>query len=84
MRRNDWLSGLAVCVTDEPEPAQTSTEKSSVPKHLTFTDNGDGTATISGKPKTAGTYHLTIKATFGTGANKYVVTQAFTLTVDSS
>jgi hypothetical protein len=84
LRRNGWPSSLSGVVTDEPEPAQTSTEKSSVPKHLNFTDNGDGTATICGKPKTAGTYHLTIKATFGTGANKYVVTQAFTLTVDSS
>ena len=27
--------------------------------------------------------HLTIKATFGSGTTKYVVSQAFTLTVDS-
>ncbi|MGO9342700.1 MAG: choice-of-anchor Q domain-containing protein, partial [Acidimicrobiales bacterium] len=64
-------------------PVPTITEKGALPQKLTFTDNGDGTATISGKPKTSGTYHLTIKATFGTGPTKYVVKQAFTLTVDS-
>lgn len=54
-----------------------------MPKHLTFTNNGNGTATISGTPKKAGVTHLTIKAVFGTGSNKYIVSQAFTLTVDS-
>jgi hypothetical protein len=36
-----------------------------VPKHLTFTHNGDGTVTIFGKPKTTGVYRPTIKATSG-------------------
>lgn len=51
---------------------------------LTFPNNANGTAALAGKPKTAGTYHMTIKAVFGSGANKYVVIQSFTLTVDSS
>lgn len=62
-------------------PVPKITEKGTLPNHLTFTNNGNGTATISGKPKTSGTYHLTIKATFGSGASKLVVKQAFTLTV---
>jgi hypothetical protein len=33
---------------------------------------------MSGTPTKAGVTHLTIKATFGSGSNKYVVLQAFT------
>ncbi len=47
-------------------PVVTITEKGLLPKKLIFTINGDGTATISGKPKAKGVYRLTIKATFGT------------------
>ena len=71
-------------VTTTGNPVPSITEKGTLPRKLTLTNNGDGTATISGKPKTVGVYHLTIKATFGSGFNKYVVSQAFTLTVDSS
>jgi hypothetical protein len=42
---------------------------------------GTGTASISGTPTTKGTYHITIKATFGKGKTKDVVTQAFRLKV---
>jgi hypothetical protein len=70
-------------VSTSGTPVPTISEKGTLPKKLTFTDNGDGTATISGKPKTPGVYHLTITATFGKGSNKYVVSQAFTLTVNS-
>jgi PKD repeat protein len=44
---------------------------------LTFTNNGNGTATLSGTPATAGTYALTITARNSVGS----VTQTFTLTV---
>lgn len=70
-------------VTTSGSPMPKITEKGALPKRLTFTDNADGTATISGKTKMTGVYHLTITATFGKSTNKYVVSQAFTLTVDS-
>ncbi len=44
---------------------------------LTYTNNGNGTATLSGTPATAGTYSLTITARNSVGS----VTQTFTLTV---
>ncbi|HEY7947026.1 MAG TPA: G1 family glutamic endopeptidase, partial [Acidimicrobiales bacterium] len=52
-----------------------------LPKHVALVNHGDGTATISGTPTKAGTSHISIKATFGKGKTKTVVTQAFTLTV---
>ena len=55
-----------------------------LPKHLSLVDNGDGTATISGKAVETGTYHLSIMATFGAGKTRSVVTQKFTLTVGSA
>ena len=50
---------------------------------MTFTDNGDGTATLAGTPAagTNGIYHFTINATNGVSPD---ATQAFTLTVDVS
>ena len=47
---------------------------------MTFVDNGNGTATLSGTPaaSTAGTYPLTITAANGVAPN---ATQSFTLTV---
>ncbi len=44
---------------------------------LTYTNNGNGTATLSGTPRTAGTYTLTITAKNAVGT----ATQTFTLTV---
>jgi PKD repeat protein len=44
---------------------------------LTYTNNGNGTATLTGTPKTAGTYVLTITAKNAIGST----TQTFTLTV---
>jgi predicted outer membrane repeat protein len=76
-------STFSFAVTTTGNPVPTITEKGALPKKLTFTNNDNGTATISGKPKTMGVYHLTITATFWKGTNKYVVSQAFTLTVDS-
>jgi predicted outer membrane repeat protein len=77
-------STFSFAVTTTGNPVPTVTEKGALPKKLTFTDNGNGTATITGKPKMTGVYHLTIVATFGKGTNKYVVSQAFTLTINSA
>ena len=58
----------------------TLTVTGALPTGVTFTDNGDRTATLAGTPAagTAGTYPLTFSATSGTATP---VTQAFTLTV---
>ena len=59
-------------------PATTVTEAGSLPSGVTFTDNGDGTATLSGTPAagTGGSYPLTLTATDTVGHTD----QAFTLT----
>jgi hypothetical protein len=52
-----------------------------LPAGLTFTDNGNGTATLSGTPVAAdqaGTYNVTLTASNGISPN---ATQSFTLTV---
>jgi hypothetical protein len=62
-------------------PGRTITELGTLPDGLSFADNSDGTATISGKPDagTANTYPITVKATNGVGPNAQ---QSFTVTVD--
>ena len=52
-----------------------------LPAGVTFVDNGDGTATLSGTPAalTSGTYSFLITASNGIGTD---ATQPFTLTVD--
>jgi hypothetical protein len=52
-------------------------------QNFSFSDNGNGTATISGKSKKVASYKLLIKATFGSGSSKYVVLQVLTLTVSA-
>jgi hypothetical protein len=54
------------------------------PRKLTFADNGNGTATISGRAKQVGSSAPIIKATFGSGSTQYVVLQVLTLTVTSA
>ena len=68
---------FTVTTTGFPAPKITRTDW--LPAGVRFTDNGDGTATISGTPRkaAAGVYPLTL-----TARNKYgTATQAFTLTV---
>jgi putative Ig domain-containing protein len=62
--------------------ATTLTEVGSLPSGVTFTDNGDGTATLAGTPAagTGGTYSLTFTATNTVGHTS----QSFTLTVGES
>ena len=69
-------------VTTSASPVSSIIEKKKLPKGVTFVDNGNGTATIAGQPVKAGVHHLTIRATFGTGTTKYVVSQVLTLTVE--
>ena len=59
-------------------PMQRSAETGALPAGITFTDNGNGTATIAGTSTTGtgGSYPLTITATNPSGT----ATQAFTLT----
>ena len=64
-----------VATTGEPTPALTET--GALPGGITFTDNGDGTATVAGTATTGtgGSYPITIKATSSAGST----TQSFTL-----
>jgi hypothetical protein len=86
---SDWVSvgsPFSFNVTTSGSPSPTIKTKGKLPKGVKF-HKGIGTATLSGTPTStkhrsaAGTYHLTITATFGKGKTKDVVTQAFTLSV---
>src|SRR5487761_738099 len=67
-------------VTATGSPTPSLTETGALPGGVTFVDNGNGTATLSGTPApgTAGTYPITIVAHNGVGSD---ATQTFTLTV---
>ncbi len=67
---------FAVTTTGSPAAAISST--GALPTGVTFVDNGNGTATLSGTPTVAGSYPFTITANNGVAPN---ATQAFTLTV---
>jgi hypothetical protein len=64
-------------------PVATINETGTLPSGITFTDNGDGTATLAGTPApgTSGSYPLTITAANGVSPS---ATQNFTLTVNPS
>jgi hypothetical protein len=68
-------------VTTTGFPAPTLSVSGTRPSGITFTDNGDGTATLAGTPAagTGGSYPLTFTAANGTLPN---ATQSFTLTVN--
>ena len=68
-------------VTSTGVPNATLSEKGTLPTGVTFTDNGDGTATIAGTPTTGGPYPFTITATNGVSPD---ATQNFTLTVNAA
>ena len=70
-------------VTTTGAPTASLSLTGNLPSGLTFTDNGDGTADISGiaAAGTAGTYPLTISANNGVGAP---VAQPFVLTVTTA
>jgi hypothetical protein len=74
-------AGTFTVTTGHDYPAPTTlTPSGTLPSGVTFTDNGDGTATLAGTPAagTLGTYPLTITADNGVGS---AATQDFTLTV---
>jgi len=74
-------AGTFTVTTTPGDPAATGvTESGALPSGVTFTDNGDGTATLGGTPAagTGGTYALTITASNGISPD---AVQAFTLTV---
>jgi predicted lipoprotein with Yx(FWY)xxD motif len=79
-------SVFSFTVTTTGAPTPKIKDKGKLPKGVKF-HKGSGTAIISGTPTStqhrsaAGTYHLTITATFGKGKTKQVVMQGFTLTV---
>ena len=72
---------FAVTTSGTPPPSITKT--GALPNGVTFTDNGNGTATFSGTPaaSTGGSYPITITGHNGIGAD---ATQSFTLTVNQA
>jgi hypothetical protein len=67
-------------VTTGGQPTPSLSETGSLPPGMTFTDNGDGTATLGGTPTSGGSYSFTITASNGVLPN---ATQAFTATVNA-
>jgi Fibronectin type III domain len=67
-------------VTTAGNPTSAITETGSLPADLTFTDNGDGTATLAGTAAagTGGSYPITLTAANGVAPN---ATEAFTIIV---
>jgi hypothetical protein len=72
---------FAFSVTTIGTTVRSVAKDGALPKGLKFRPKGDGTATLSGTPRTPGVYNVTITAVFGKGHAKTVLTQAFTLTV---
>jgi hypothetical protein len=70
-------------VTTSGSPAASVSESGSLPSGVSFVNNGNGTATISGTPNpgTGGQYGFTITAQNGYSPNAM---QSFTLTVDQA
>ena len=65
-------------ITTSGSPAPSLTESGTLPAGLSFHDNGNGTATISGTPTSPGTVTLTLTAANGVGTN---ATQTLVLTI---
>jgi CSLREA domain-containing protein len=65
-------------VTATGYPTASLSESGPLPNGVQLIDNGNGTATLAGKPTVAGTFPITITATNGTAPD---AKQAFTLTV---
>jgi hypothetical protein len=75
-------SGFSFTVNTTGAPAPALAEAGSLPQGVTWTDNGNGTATLAGTPGVdqGGVYKFTITATNSGGT----ASQAFTLTVDQA
>jgi large repetitive protein len=74
---------FTVTTTGEPDVTTITLGGAALPTGVTFVNNGNGTATLSGTPGagTGGTYALTFTANNGIGGN---VVQNFTLTVNQA
>ena len=70
-------------VESNGNPVSTLSESGTLPTGVTFTDNGDGTATLAGTPAagSGGVYAITIRASNGVSPNAML---SFTLTVDEA
>ncbi len=68
-------------VTTTGTPTPSLSETGTLPSGITFHDNGNGTATLSGTASAAGTFPITITASNGIGS---AATQSFTLTVNQA
>ncbi len=62
--------------TFSANPSPLITKTGALPSGVTFHDNGNGTATLSGKPSTVGTFPITFKSFNGAAAD---ATQSFLL-----
>ena len=71
--------GGSFTVTATGSPTPSFSESGSLPTGVTFTDNGDGTATLSGTPSEAGSFPITVAASNGVFPD---ATQSLTLSVD--
>jgi hypothetical protein len=69
----------AFLITTNGFPRPAINESGALPAGVTFTDNGNGTATLSGTPTASGIYPISFTATNGIGVP---ATQNFTLTVN--
>jgi hypothetical protein len=67
-------------VTSLGFPAASLTESGALPSGVTFRDNKDGTATLSGTPNAAGTFSLSLTASNSVGS----ATQSFTLAINQT
>jgi hypothetical protein len=61
------VSTFTITTTGGPTPG--ITELGALPSGVMFSDNGNGTATVSGRPTVAGTFPLTLTASNGTAPN---------------
>jgi len=68
-------------VTATGSPTPSFSESGALPSGVTFHDNGNATATLSGTASTSGTFPITITASNGVGT---AATQNFTLAVNQS
>jgi hypothetical protein len=77
------LAHSSFTVTTTGNPTASLSESGDLPSGVSFTDNGNGTASLAGTPDpgTAGTYPITITATNGVSPD---ATQSFTLHVAST
>jgi hypothetical protein len=73
-----WEASNLFTVTATGTPTPSLSESGALPNGVTFTDNGNGTATLAGTPTAYGTYLITITANNGVGSPAQ---QSFTLTV---